>query len=153
MPGAEAAGEKAAAPSGGLIDTRPGDRIAEDLAALRRVAVLVARGAAPEEIFAAVAAEAGLLLRADRTGVGRYDGDKVMTAVARWTAADGGQGGGYRVPLDGRNVSTLVDQTGRPARVDDYSHASGSAAVVAQGFGVRSSVGHRSLSMAGCGAA
>jgi hypothetical protein len=39
------------------MDTRPSDRIAEEQAALRRVAVLVARGVPPEEIFAAVTAE------------------------------------------------------------------------------------------------
>ena len=37
---------------------------AEEQAALRRVAVLVARAAPPEEVFAAVAEEAGRLLRA-----------------------------------------------------------------------------------------
>lgn len=47
----------AAAGAEARMDTRPGDRIAEELAALRRVAVLVARGVPPEEVFAAVTAE------------------------------------------------------------------------------------------------
>ena len=38
---------------------------AEEQAALRRVATLVARAAPPEEVFAAVAEEAGRLLAAD----------------------------------------------------------------------------------------
>ena len=38
---------------------------AEEQAALRRVATLVARAAPPEEVFAAVTAEAGRLLSAD----------------------------------------------------------------------------------------
>ena len=45
--------------------TRASDRIAGEQAALRRVATLVARAAAPEEVFAAVTEEAGRLLGAD----------------------------------------------------------------------------------------
>ena len=45
-------------------------RVAEEQAALRRVATLVAQGAPPEEVFAAVAAEAGRLLGADLTSRG-----------------------------------------------------------------------------------
>ena len=40
--------------------------IAEEQAALRRVAVRVAQGESPEEIFAAVAAEAGQVLHAEQ---------------------------------------------------------------------------------------
>jgi hypothetical protein len=39
--------------------------LAEEQAALRRVATLVARGVPPEELFAAVTEEAGRLLAAD----------------------------------------------------------------------------------------
>ena len=56
----------AAAGAEALMATRPGDRIAGEQAALRRVATLVARGAAPEEVFAAVAEEAGRLLDATK---------------------------------------------------------------------------------------
>jgi hypothetical protein len=48
-------------------------RIAEEQAALRRVAVLVAQGESPEEVFAAVAAEAGQVLHAQHAWIGRYD--------------------------------------------------------------------------------
>jgi hypothetical protein len=51
------------------MDASPGRardrRIAGELAALRRVAVLVAGGAPPEEVFGAVAEEAGRLLEVD----------------------------------------------------------------------------------------
>ena len=46
---------------------------AEEQAALRRVATLVAGGAPPEEVFAAVAEEIGRVLGADFTGMSRYD--------------------------------------------------------------------------------
>ena len=55
---------------------------AEEQGALRRVATLVARAAAPEEVFAAVAAEAGQVLGADVTGISRYDQDGMAVASA-----------------------------------------------------------------------
>ena len=77
----------------------PGDRIAEELAALRRVAALVARGVPPEEVFAAVAAEAGLLLGADLTTVARYDPGGVVTILGAWSSAG---------TLDPRGVGTRL---------------------------------------------
>ena len=46
--------------------------IADEQAALRRVATLVARGEPPAAVFAAVAEEVGRLLQVDRTFMGRY---------------------------------------------------------------------------------
>jgi signal transduction histidine kinase len=57
-------------------------RIAGEQAALRRVAMLVARGAGPDDVLAAVAGEVGVLFDADATGIGRYDPDGKMTMVA-----------------------------------------------------------------------
>ena len=54
---------------------RLSDRIAGEQAALRRVAMLVARAAPPEEVFAAVTAEVGRVLSADITVLARYDPD------------------------------------------------------------------------------
>src|SRR5271157_4315772 len=58
--------------------------IAGEQAALRRVATLVARGAPPEEVFAAVAEEVGLVLGVDYTATSRYEPDGVRTVVAAW---------------------------------------------------------------------
>ena len=49
--------------------------IAEEQAALRRVATLVAQGRAPEEVFAAVTAEVRKLVAVEMTAMGRYDPD------------------------------------------------------------------------------
>ena len=59
---------------------------AEEQAALRRVATLVARAAPWEEVFAAVAAEAGQLLSADATLMSRYDPDDAATIVGAWAS-------------------------------------------------------------------
>jgi len=94
-------------------------RIADEQAALRRVATLVARGVGPDLMFAAVAEEVSQVVpAADVTWVGRYDLDGTIEFMGGW----GRQGKlsfvGSRVRLGGHNVSTLVFETGQPARVD-----------------------------------
>ena len=66
---------------------RTGDgRFTGEQAALRRVATLVARSAAPEDVFAAVTEEAGRVLGADHTSMARYDPDGARTVVAAWSS-------------------------------------------------------------------
>ena len=118
------------------------DRIAGEQAALRRVATLVARGAPPEEVFAAVTEEAGRLLQADYGSMARCDPDATRTVVANWSRTGAAVFPvGSRTRLGGRNVSTLVFQTGRPARIDDYADTSGPVAETAREFGLRAGVG------------
>jgi GAF domain-containing protein len=66
--------------------TRPSDWSAEEQAALRRVATLVASGPPPEEVFVAVTAEIGRVLDVDVTVMGRYDVDGVATVLGTWTS-------------------------------------------------------------------
>jgi signal transduction histidine kinase/ketosteroid isomerase-like protein len=117
--------------------------VAEEQAALRRVATLVAGGAPPEEVFTAVTAEVGRLLEVDFTHLCRYDPDGAATTAGVWNPA-GGVGpvpGETRWSLGGWNVTTSVFETGRPARIDDYGDASGAGAVVEREWGFRSAVG------------
>jgi GAF domain-containing protein len=112
-------------------------RLAEEQAALRRVATLVAAGAPPEEAFAAVAEEAGRLFLVDAANMCRYEPDGTATIVA---SAGGRFAVGSRLKLEGRNSTTLVYQTGRAARVESYADISGPIGVKAREGGVRSSV-------------
>jgi GAF domain-containing protein len=110
---------------------------ADEQAALRRVAVLAASGAPPEEVFAAVAAEAGHLLSTDVTGVFRYDPDDATTCVGEW---DSGSGKppftvGTRLRLGGHNTLTLISRTGRSARVEQAEPASGDVTSVGRKLG------------------
>ncbi|MFZ0186281.1 MAG: GAF domain-containing protein, partial [Streptosporangiaceae bacterium] len=116
---------------------------AEEQAALRRVATLVARAAPPEEVFGAVAEEAGRLLGADSTVMSRYDPDGAAMVVGVWDGTGAARviPVGLRLGFGGRNLHTLVFQTGRPGRIDDYAAASGDAADAARGWGFRSAVG------------
>jgi GAF domain-containing protein len=115
-------------------------RLADEQAALRRVATLVARDAPAGEVFDAVATEVGKLLDADVTVVGRYDQDGAATAIGSWSSAPGGVPVGTRSALGGRNVLTLVAETKGPARVDGYDDGSGEAAEIARRHGWRSSI-------------
>ncbi|MDA0165675.1 GAF domain-containing protein [Solirubrobacter ginsenosidimutans] len=116
-------------------------RVANEQAALRRVATLVARGVAPDEIFAAVAEEVGRLLAADLATMCRYEPDRTMTMLAAW-----GSGGehfpvGSRWPLGGRNLATLVFETGRPVRLEPYAEASGPVGLESHNAGIDCAVG------------
>ncbi|EDY47606.1 sensor kinase [Streptomyces clavuligerus] len=114
---------------------------AEEQAALRRVATLVARAAPPKEVFAAVAAEAGQLLSADFAVLGRYEPNGTALYVAAWTRTGRDFPAGIQVPPGGRNVHTLVFESGCPARIDDYAAvSSGPASVVGKEWGFRATV-------------
>src|SRR3954468_6835438 len=92
----------------------------EEQDALRRVATLVAAGAQPDEVFAAVVAEAGRLLGGDYAVLARQDPDNAITFVSTWTRTGVAAPTpvGTRFALGGHNVSTVVCRTGRPARMD-----------------------------------
>jgi signal transduction histidine kinase len=114
---------------------------AEEQAALRRVATLVARAALPAEVLTAVTAEAGRLLSAHHTAMGRYDPDGARTLVATWDITGVAHPVGGQARLGGRNVPTLVFETRRPARIDDYGSASGPIAETVRELGLRAAVG------------
>src|SRR3954470_15839055 len=115
----------------------------EEQDALRRVAMLVAEGAQPHEVFAAVVAEAGRLLGGDYTVLARRDQDDAITFVSAWTptGVDSPPSVGNRFPLGGHNVSTTVCRTGRPARIDQGRITGAMADDVVDRWKVRSSVG------------
>jgi GAF domain-containing protein len=117
-------------------------QLAEEQAALRRVATLVARGAAPEEVFTAVAGEVGQLLPVDQAALCRYEPDGALTFVSQWGSVTARFPVGSRWMLGGHNVGTLVFQTGRPARVDyNAKSSSGPLGVGIREAGLRSAIG------------
>jgi PAS domain S-box-containing protein len=115
--------------------------LAEEQAALRRVATLVARGVPSDELFAAVTEEVGQLLPVTSAAMGRYDPDGMFTTVAAWSTATVAFPVGRRWIAEGKNVTTIVVETGGPARIDDFTDASGAVGVVARAAGYRSAVG------------
>jgi signal transduction histidine kinase len=115
--------------------------LAEEQAALRRVATLVASGTSPAEVFAAVTEEVVRVLPVDLARLGRYESDGMVTFVAACGRASAMFPVGARLTLGGTNVSTMVAQTGRSARIDNYANASGPIARAFRESGFRSAVG------------
>jgi PAS domain S-box-containing protein len=122
-------------------DVTESRRAGEEQAALRRVAMLVAKGVPPAEVFDAVVAEMLLLLGADNTRLLRYEPDEMATIVAArsepgvelplWT----------RYPLVGRSVTTEVWRTRRAARLDSFEGPPGSIAARLLQLGIRTAAG------------
>ncbi len=115
-------------------------RLADEQAALRRVATLVARGVAPAEVFAAVAEEVGRLLGADAAHVLRYEHDGTVTLVAGWTREGDSLPVGTRYPIKEETLSALMLHTGQPARTDSYADYPGSIGARIRQLGIQSSV-------------
>jgi signal transduction histidine kinase len=127
---------------GVLLNDEEFRALAEEQAALRRVATLVARGVPPREVFAAVTEEVGKLLPVEFAIMGRYEPEEVVVAVAAWRkTGNPWPPVGSRWPLDGKNLVTVLFKTGRPARIDSYADASGSVGVNARAHEFRSTVG------------
>ena len=112
--------------------------LAEQQGALRQVATLVAQGAAPEEVFDAIAQEAARVLGVEAVSLVKYDASTRMFTKVFGThgqlsaASDGGQWG-----LDECPEGALILETGEPVRVDDWTNTPGPVAErhTASGFG------------------
>src|SRR4051812_1319965 len=115
--------------------------LTEEQAALRRVATLVARGAAPTDLFEAVTEEVGRLLPVGNATMGRFDPDGRMTTLASWGTSGPNFRVGRRWSIEGTNVAWMVLQTGQAARVDDYASAVDPIGVAARDAGIMSAVG------------
>jgi GAF domain-containing protein len=113
---------------------------ADEQGALRRVATLVATAAPPSEVFAAVTKEVALVLGANASLLCSADADGAVV-VGTWADNASAAPPGFRIPRGGTNLTTIVLDTGRPARIDNYDDATGEGADVAHSQGVRSAVG------------
>jgi len=116
-------------------------RLADEQAALRRVAVLVAQQPSPAEVFAAVTEAVGPLLGADLAAMHVFRGDGLATVVASWTQAGPTLATGTELPLDGDSAIARIFHTAEAARIDTYDQVEGSTAEVARGLRLRSTVG------------
>jgi signal transduction histidine kinase/uncharacterized protein YoaH (UPF0181 family) len=115
-------------------------RLADEQAALRRVATLVAEGAAPAVVFERVSEEVARLIPTDGSALTRFENDGTVIALGGWTSEGGYHHVGVRYPLVG-TVSGRVHESGHPERIESYASAPGAAAGVAREMGWKSSVG------------
>jgi signal transduction histidine kinase len=97
--------------------------LANEQAALRRVATFVARGASPDELFSAVADEVAGIIDIPVVGVHRYEGDGTFTMLA--IAGDTNSTVGSRWPIEDDGIAGMILATGRPSRNDSYTSMPG----------------------------
>jgi signal transduction histidine kinase len=119
------------------------NRLADEQAALRRIATLVAEGAPADDLFAQVAEDVARLLGPPvQSAIFRYDSDRTVTCMAVWGDYTGsGITVGASIPFAGDNVTARVFREHRPARYDDYRQATGDIAERAKKLGIRSAIG------------
>jgi signal transduction histidine kinase len=103
-------------------------QLADEQAALRRVATLVARGVSPEKLFSAVSHEVGRLFRAE-AAIARFETDGSAMSVVGLTPGIPVVTIGTRWDLQDFLASTAVYRTGRPARSDHTAHRDSSGPV------------------------
>ena len=110
-------------------------------ASLRRIAALVAGGAASAEVFAAIAREVAGVLGVSLVAVWRYESDGTGTVVGAWSEPPHLLEVGSRWPLDDTVIIARVRETGRPARSDDLADVHGTIADIVREAGIRSAAG------------
>jgi signal transduction histidine kinase len=107
--------------TGGALETSRDELrlLAEQQAALRRVATLVAHGVSPTRVFGAVAEQIGQILGAEFTEILRYGTDRAYTVVGSWTRSKAtlSRRLGSRWPIEPRTVVEMLLRTERPARM------------------------------------
>jgi signal transduction histidine kinase len=116
-------------------------QLAEEQSALRRVATLVARGASPSDVFAAVVTEVCGLLGADVATLLRYEPADTATVVASHSDSGRETAVGARAAVEGENVVVMVFRTGRPARLEGTIRGSDGLAALSRGQEVHARIG------------
>ncbi|MCU1656797.1 MAG: putative GAF-sensor signal transduction histidine kinase [Pseudonocardiales bacterium] len=123
-------------------------RLADEQAALRRVATLVAGGARPPEVFTAVADELGRLIGAEASFVSRVDHapeeheefEGYLTVVGSYGRLSDRVPVGFRLRLVPGMIQAAALQTGRPARLNGELLANGPYGAWVATLGMRAGV-------------
>jgi PAS domain S-box-containing protein len=114
-------------------------RLAEEQAALRRVAMLVAGNVRPERVFQTVTEEVCRLLGLRTAVLHRFEGERVSTIVGKFGSPTGQFELGNVVELEVGSALEVLG-TGAPARCD-YSTLPGPDALELRTLGFRGSIG------------
>ena len=112
--------------------------MADEQAALRRVATTVAQGATPEEVFRAVASEVDVLFGGDVSAIVQFEASHETATVLG--DIGGPHGAGDRVTLDPGYVVRNVRETGRSARFDTDDPSVAPSGSIVRSLGIRSAV-------------
>jgi GAF domain-containing protein len=115
------------------------EEVVREHAALRRVAMLVARDPSRGEVFAAVTHELGELLGAQRTTLLRVESPEWAVVEAGWSAgAAAPVPVGHRGAIDGRGILGRMLRVAAPVRMEDFDEVGGEVAALMRELGIRS---------------
>lgn len=114
--------------------------IADEQAALRRVATLVAEGAGSPAVYDAICQETGLVIGATSVNLCHFTPDRFNLTMAGWSLHDTHIPTGTRLPIEGGTINEVVYETAAPARVDSYGDAQGALADLIRERGIKSEV-------------
>ena len=117
------------------------NRVADEQAALRRVATLVTQGASPDCLFAVVAEQVARVLEVPFVSIVRYESDGTVTMRASFAPWGEAFPVGGRWSVTGTSVVARVRESARAARIDDYSGLEGEIAEAARGMRIGATVG------------
>jgi signal transduction histidine kinase len=115
-------------------------QLADEQAALRRVAMLVAEGATPHRVFDGVRGEVARMFNAPLSVLMRYDANGTATLLATAGGYLGPIGRSWPVEGDSSAIARVC-RTGLPARADYTRPVQGPIATAARAVGARSAVG------------
>ena len=109
--------------------------------ALRRIAALVAGGAASPEVFAAIAKEVAQVLDMALVVIWRYAPDRPAIVVGAWGDRPHPFRAGTTWTLEERTAAALLPEIGRPARIEDFGELGGVIPEAILESGIRSGTG------------
>ncbi|GAY14082.1 ATP-binding protein [Mycobacterium sp. shizuoka-1] len=115
--------------------------LAGQQAALRRVATMVARGAAPDQLYPVAVTELARGLGVAHVNLLRFTGDGAVPVATYDVDPSRILPLGETVALDGDTVAGAIRRTGQPSRIDSYRDATGSTAARLRRHGLRCGVG------------
>jgi PAS domain S-box-containing protein len=116
-------------------------RMADEQAALRRVATAVAAEVEPDRLFGLVAEEVGRALDGRIANILRFNGDGTAVIMAAWNDGADTLPVGTTIPLDGETIAPRIWRTGRPARYDSLDGLTGELADALRERGISAAVG------------
>jgi signal transduction histidine kinase len=115
--------------------------LASAQAGLRRVATVVAQGAAPIEVFRVIAVEVKQLMGVDASMLTRFEPDGRAVVLSHATAVPTPVNEGDVLSLVGDSATARVYRSGRPARITSYRGVAGEIAAIQRTVGHTSSAG------------
>jgi GAF domain-containing protein len=112
-------------------------RLADEQAALRRIATLVAQGTEARAVFDAVCEQTGRLFSAATVNLAHFTPEGFNLTMAGWSVRGVHVPTGTLLPLDGETINAVVRRTGAPGRFDSYEGAAGELAAHLRRLGIQ----------------